>query len=93
MGLGATLLSSSVSLAGEKGFSVAIAEATGPHSHRALQRLGFSCEPELCTTYHTFAMPDGSKPFAQLVDPPKCMFMERGLQGGGTRVSPFISLL
>jgi len=75
-GMGRELLRRSLNFAREKGFTLAIAEATGTRSQNLCQSLGFKTKASVA--YDSFFF-DSTRPFRDIKEPRTCVLVEREL--------------
>jgi len=75
-GIGRELLKGSVNFAREKGFTIAVAEATGVVSQSLCRSLGFETKASVAYDSFVFA---GGRPFRDVTEPRCCNLMERVL--------------
>lgn len=75
-GMGRELLRRSLNFAREKGFTLAVAEATGTRSQTLCQSLGF--ETKASVAYDSFFF-NGTQPFRDIKEPRTCILVERDL--------------
>jgi GNAT superfamily N-acetyltransferase len=75
-GIGRELLKGSVNFAREKGFTIAVAEATGVVSQSLCRSLGFETKASVAYDSFVFA---GGRPFRDISEPRCCTLVERVL--------------
>jgi len=75
-GIGRELLKGSINFAREKGFTIAVAEATGAVSQSLCRSLGFETKASVAYDSFVFA---GRRPFRDVSEPRCCTLVERVL--------------